>query len=276
MKQMLRRFLRDKAVMVGLTIFLAMLLMALFAPYLSPHDPIQQDLRMNLAAPSAPYFMGTDYYGRDVLSRIIWGARVSLQVGMISVGISLVAGSIVGLISGYYGGWIDAVLMRVMDVMLAFPFFLLALAIVAALGPNLVNAMLAIGIASTPSFARLVRGSVLMLKENTYVEAARSAGAGDTRIVIRHLVPNLVGTLVTFATVNIANAILAEASLSFLGLGVQPPDPSWGSMLSEGRNFMRNAPWIATFPGIAILVSVLGLNLLGDGLRDILDPRWKN
>ncbi len=267
---------RDKAAVIGLGIVLALILAAigsfLFVPY---EKVITQDLSQALMPPSAEHWLGTDHFGRDVFIRILYGAQVSLAVGIVAVSMGMSIGLFLGTSSGYFGGWWDAVVMRVTDVMLAFPFLLLALAITAALGPSLTNAMIALGIASFPSYTRLVRGNVLALREENYVEAARVAGAGPNRIMLRHLIPNLLGTLVVYGTLRISTAILAEAGLSYLGLGAQPPMPTWGGMLSEGRDYILFFEWLALFPGLAILITVTGFNLLGDGLRDALDPKTR-
>ncbi len=267
---------RDKAAIVGLGIVLALVLAALgsflFVPY---ESVITQDLSQALQPPGAEHWLGTDHFGRDVFLRILYGAQVSLAVGLVAVGLGMSIGLVLGTSSGYFGGWWDTFVMRITDIMLAFPFLLLALAITAALGPSLTNAMIALGIASFPSYTRLVRGSVLSLREENYVEAARVAGAGHSRIMMRHLAPNLLGTLVVYGTLRISTAILAEAGLSYLGLGAQPPLPTWGGMLSEGRDYILFFEWLALFPGLAILITVTGFNLLGDGLRDALDPKTR-
>jgi peptide/nickel transport system permease protein len=250
-------------------------LAAVLAPILSPYDPNQVDILHQLQAPSRAHILGTDLYGRDILSRILWGGRTTLVVGLISVGIAASFGIALGLISGYYGHLVDAAIMRFVDVLLSFPRILLALTIVGMLGPGLFHVMLAVGIASISGYARLVRGTVLSAKEEPYVEAARAIGCGDSRILFRHLLPNVVGPVIVLATLDVAAAILAASSLSFLGLGVQPPTAEWGYMLNEGRNYLRAAPWITFFPGVAIMLSVLSINMLGDGLRDALDPKLK-
>jgi ABC-type dipeptide/oligopeptide/nickel transport system permease subunit len=271
----LRMLGKNKVAMAGLAILVAISLTAVFAPQISPYDPNEVDILNQLQAPSREHLLGTDLYGRDMLSRIFWGGRVTLVVGLISVGIAATFGILLGLISGYYGRWIDSAIMRFIDILLAFPRILLALTIVGMLGPGLFNVMLAVGIASITGYARLVRGSVLSAKEETYVVAARVVGCRDTRILARHCLPNVIGPVIVLATLDVASAILAASSLSFLGLGVQPPTAEWGYMLNEGRNYLRSAPWITFFPGVAIMVSVLSINMLGDGLRDALDPRLK-
>lgn len=272
-RPMLRRFARSKGVVVGAGILLVLALIALSATVISPAEPNAVAPREALQAPSLSHWFGTDQYGRDLLSRVLYGTRLSLLVGFISVSIALVAGTIIGLIAGYYGRWVDAILMRFVDVMLAFPGILLALGLVSILGPSLPNLMIAVGVSSVPAYARLVRGSVLSAKENVYVDAARVVGCGDGTIMRRHVLPNVVAPIIVLGTLGVASAILSAAALSFLGLGSQPPTPEWGRMLSEGRNYLREQWWIATFPGLAIMITVLAMNLLGDGLRDTLDPR---
>ena len=259
--------------MVGLVILGALALMALGAPWLAPRDPIKTAPRAALEPPGGAYWLGSDQLGRDVGSRVLHGARISLTVGLISVSIAVAIGAPLGLVSGFYGGRLDALVMRVIDVLLAFPGILLALAIVSVLTPGLTNVMIAVGLSAVPTYARLVRGSVLSARENLYVEAARALGTRDISILTRYILPNVVAPLVVTATLGLGTAILAAAALSFLGLGSQPPQPEWGRMLSEGRDYLREAWWIATFPGLGIMLTVLGMNLLGDGLRDVLDPR---
>jgi peptide/nickel transport system permease protein len=253
----------------------ALALAALLAPLLPLADPVQIDSPRALYSPGLPYLFGTDQYGRDVFSRVVFGSRVSLVVGPIAVGIALIPGVLVGLLAGYYGRWVDGVLMRIVDVMLAFPGILLALGIVAVLGPSLSSLMIAVGISSIPTYARLTRASVLSAREHLYVDAARVVGATDHVILLRHILPNVVAPIIVVGTLGVGAAILVAATLSFLGLGSQPPTPEWGRMLSEGRQYLREQWWIATFPGLAIMLTVLALNLLGDGLRDALDPRLK-
>ena len=248
-------------------------IVAVFAPVIAPYDPAATDFTAVRQAPSAQYLFGTDEIGRDVLSRVIYGARASLIAGVISVVIALALGIPLGLISGYYRGLTDEVIMRFTDALLSFPFLILAVALAAALGPSLQNAMIAIGVATTPTFIRLTRGQVLSIQAEDYVQAARALGVGDTRVLFRHILPNAFAPLLVQATLTIAQAIIAESSLSFLGLGVQPPVPSWGGMLNTAKNFMSQAPWMAVWPGVCIFITVLAFNLFGDGLRDALDPR---
>ncbi len=257
----------------GLGVVLFFIAVAVLAPLISPYDPVATSWSTVRKAPSLAHPFGTDEIGRDVLARVIWGARASLLAGLVSVSLALAAGVPVGLVSGYLGGFVDGTLMRMIDAMLAIPFLILAIALAAFLGPSLVNAMIAIGISQTPIFARLTRGQVLAVKHEEYIEAARAVGNPHYRIVLRHILPNIIPPLLVQATLAAAAAIIAEASLSFLGLGEQPPEPSWGSMLNTAKNFMSQAPWMALWPGAAIFLLVLSLNLFGDGLRDALDPR---
>lgn len=266
---------RSKGAIAGFAILILLALAALAAPALPLTNPIQIDPSHALYSPGSPFLFGSDQYGRDVFSRVVFGSRVSLVVGPIAVGIALVPGVTVGLLAGYYGRWVDGVLMRVVDVMLAFPGILLALGIVAVLGPSLTTLMVAVGISSIPTYARLTRASVLSAREQLYVDAARVVGAGDGAILVRHILPNVVAPIIVVGTLGVGAAILIAATLSFLGLGSQPPEPEWGRMLSEGRQYLREQWWIATFPGLAIMLTVLALNMLGDGLRDALDPRLK-
>jgi peptide/nickel transport system permease protein len=268
-----RRLRKTRLASVGIAIVGLLVLCAALAPLISPYDPTRQRLLEALQGPSAAHLLGTDENGRDVLSRILYGARVSLLAGVFSVAIAVVLGVTSGLVSGYFSGWVDNVIMRAMDALLAFPTLVLALAITAALGPNLRNAMIAIGVVATPVFARLTRGQVLSIREREFVEAARTLGAGSGRIMIRHILPNVTAPLVVQASLSVAFAILAEATLSFLGLGVQPPEPSWGSMVSRGKDYLDQAPWLSFAPGGAILLAVMGFNFLGDAIRDALDPR---
>ncbi len=272
----LRRFAKNRKAVVGVAMVVLYVAVALLAPALTPYNPTKPDLNLALQAPTLGHPLGNDELGRDILARIIYGARISLMVGLVGTGIALVGGVILGSLSGYFGGWVDTVIMRAMDIMLAFPSFLLALAIVSILGAGLMNLMLAIGIFSIPSFSRVVRGSVLSVKNQDYVEAARAVGLSDLRILVAHILPNCMAPIIVLATMRVATAILTASGLSFLGLGAQPPTPEWGAMLSNGREYLRAAPHLATFPGLAIMFGVLGFNLFGDGLRDALDPRLKN
>jgi len=271
----LPRLLRQRGAALGVVILGALALMALAAPWLSPRDPIKTSPREALQPPGSRFLLGSDQFGRDVASRALHGARVSLTVGLIAVSIAVALGTPVGLVSGYYGGRIDGFMMRVVDVLLAFPGILLALAIVTVLSPGLNNVMIAVGLAAVPNYARLVRASVLSAREQLYVEAARALGSRDVSIVARYILPNVVAPLIVTATLGLGTAILSAAALSFLGLGSQPPQPEWGRMLSEGRDYLREAWWISTVPGLGIMLTVLAMNLLGDGLRDVLDPRLK-
>ena len=272
-RQAWRRLGQRPAALVGLAVILFFVGIALAAPLVSPYDPIATDWLAVRKAPSLRHPFGTDEIGRDVLSRVIWGARASLLAGLVSVSIALALGMPLGLVSGYQGGIVDGVAMRMIDAMLAIPFLILAIALAAFLGPNLTNAMIAIGVSQMPVFARLTRAQVLAAKHEDYVEAARALGNPDRRILLRHILPNISAPILVQATLAIAAAIIAEASLSFLGLGQQPPAPSWGSMLNTAKNFLSQAPWMAVWPGLAIFSLVLSFNLLGDGLRDALDPR---
>jgi len=274
-RRALRRLMRRRGAMLGLAIIVAFVALAVLAPMLAPHDPLQTSWGAIRKAPSAAYLFGTDEIGRDVLSRVIWGARASLLAGLVSVAISLSLGVPIGMLAGYLGGWVDGLISRATDAMLACPFLILAIALAAFLGPSLTNAMIAIGISATPIFIRLTRAQVLTVKVEDYVEAARAVGNSRLRIVWRHILPNIVAPLIVQATLAIAAAVIAEASLSFLGLGQQPPAPSWGSMLNTAKNYIDNAPWMAIWPGLSIFLLVLSFNLLGDGLRDALDPRHR-
>ena len=269
----LRTLLKNRSAKAGAIIVLLAAVTAIFAPLIAPHDPFKANLRQMLQTPSLAHPLGTDELGRDILSRIIYGSRISLTLGIVSVGIGLIGGLPLGSIGAYYGGIADLLIMRFIDILLAFPAILLAIVVVSVLGPGLYNAMIAVGISQLPIYARLIRSVVLAIKEKDFVEAARALGAGDAWILFRHIVPNAIGPIIVQATLNIASAILSAAALGFLGLGAQPPTPEWGTMLSKGRVYLRVAPHVTTFPGLAILLTVLGFNLLGDGLRDALDPR---
>ncbi|HEY3247939.1 MAG TPA: ABC transporter permease [bacterium] len=275
MRYLLDRYARNRLALAGLGVVLVIVIAALFAPWLAPDSPIKPDFDNLLHPPGAAHLMGTDDLGRDVLSRVIFGARTSLLAGIISVGIAIAIGLPLGLVSGFYRGRLDDLLMRLTDALLSFPFLVLALAMAAVLGAGLDKAMIAIGIVFTPSFIRLARAQVLSEREQNYVEAARAMGAGDGRIIWRHILPNIVSPILVQASLFTAAAITAEAALSFLGLGTQPPTPSWGSMLNIAQSYLSTAPWLAIWPGLAIFVTVLAMNLLGDGLREALDPRLR-
>ncbi|MGH7268383.1 MAG: ABC transporter permease [Candidatus Rokuibacteriota bacterium] len=270
-----RRFHRNRLALIGLVIVAILVLAAVLAPWLAPHDPGKQSLVEKRTKPGGKYALGADEFGRDILSRVIYGTRIALLVGTVSVTIALAVGLVLGSFAGFAGGWVDATIMRAIEVLLAFPYLLLAIAVVSALGTGALNTTIAVGIWGAPPVTRIVRASVLALKETEYVRAARALGASSGTLVGRHILPNVLPTLIVYATLFMANAILVEAALSFLGLGVQPPTPSWGLMVSTGRDFLLVAPHIATIPGLAIMVAVLGFNLLGDGLRDALDPRLR-
>lgn len=271
----LRRLRRDRGAMVGGAIVVLVTLLAILAPLIAPYDPIKINSSSALQPPSLQWPLGTDHLGRDILSRILYGGQVSLRIGLISVGISLTFGMLLGLVAGYYGRAVDMLVMRLIDVLLAFPNILLALAVIAILGPGLTNVMIAVGISYIPHYTRVVRSSVLSIKTATYVEAARVAGCSDRRVIVLHILPNAVSSVIVVGTLGVATAILVAAALSFLGLGVQPPTPEWGSMVSAGRDYLRNNWWVSTFPGLTIMITVLAINLLGDGLREALDPKLK-
>jgi peptide/nickel transport system permease protein len=264
---------RNRSGLVGLFITVVLIILALLAPALAPYNELEMHPDARFAPPSAAYPFGTDEFGRDILSRILIGSRISFSVGLVSIGIATVVGVVIGLIAGYTGGWFDTIMMRIFDALLAFPAILLAIVILAVLGAGAFTVMLAVAIVNIPAFARLTRANVLVQKEEDYVEAARAVGAQSGRIIFRHILPNVVSTILVQITVAIAGAVLLEASLSFLGLGTPLPAPSWGSMLSIGRAYLPQAPWYGIFPGLAITLLVMGLYLLGDGLRDALDPR---
>jgi peptide/nickel transport system permease protein len=272
-RRAVRRLARRAGAVFGFAVVVFFILIALLAPWLAPYDPVATSWSAVRAAPSAAHWFGADELGRDVLSRIIWGTRASILAGVVSVSISLALGVPIGMLTGYLGRWVDALISRVTDAMLACPFLILAIALAAFLGPSLTNAMIAIGISATPIFIRLTRAQVLAAKAEDYVEAARALGNPHLRIALRHILPNIVAPLIVQATLAIAAAVSAEASRSFLGLGQQPPAPSWGSMLNTARNYVDQAPWMAVWPGVSIFLLVLSFNLLGDGLRDALDPR---
>ncbi len=269
-----RRARRLRNLAIGGSLVGLVVLAAILAPWIAPFDPVRDaDLNDYLRPPGAPFLLGTDTFGRDVLSRIVYGARISLGVGMVVQASALILGVTLGLLSGFYGGRVDHLIMRLAEVVFAFPGLLFAIAIMAVIGPSLYNVFLALGLVSWTSLARVVRGQVLSIREQEYVEAARGLGASNTRIILRHILPNIVSPVIILVTLGLGGAILAEASLSFLGLGAQPPTPSWGSMLSTGRDYLLQAPWLSVYPGMAIFLTVMGFNLLGDGMRDLLDPR---
>jgi peptide/nickel transport system permease protein len=274
-RRALRRLGRRRGAMVALGVVAFFIALALLAGGIAPYDPLATSWSAVRKAPSAAHWFGTDEIGRDVLSRVIWGTRASLLAGIVSVSISLAFGVPIGLTAGYLGGWVDALISRMTDAMLACPFLILAIALAAFLGPSLTNAMIAIGISATPVFVRLTRAQVLHVKVEDYVEAARAVGNSHLRIALRHILPNIVPPLIVQATLAVAAAVIAEAALSFLGLGQQPPAPSWGSMLNTAKNYIDNAPWMAIWPGLSIFLLVLSFNLLGDGLRDAFDPRQR-
>jgi len=269
----LTRFMRNRAAVFGAFLVALIVIMALFAPWLTHYDPVQASFMAVRQAPSAAHWFGTDELGRDVLSRLLYGARASLLAGVVSVGIAVVLGVPLGLIAGYFGRFVDGVISRIADALLSIPFLILAIALSAFLGPSLTNAMAAIGISAMPRFIRLTRGQAISVKAEEYVEGARAIGLDHARIMLRYILPNVLPPIIVQASLTVASAIIAEASLSFLGLGQLPPAPSWGSMLNTAKDFVSQAPWMSIFPGIAIFLAVLGFNLLGDGLRDALDPR---
>ncbi|RDC71430.1 ABC transporter permease [Rhodovulum sp. 12E13] len=271
----LRALLRSPSGAVGLAIVVILVIAAVFAPLIAPHDPFRMAAGPRLSPPSANHLMGTDQLGRDVFSRIVYGARLTLQIGVIAVGISLTAGLLLGLVAGYAGGWPERILMRLVDVLFSFTEIVIALACLAILGVGLVNAMIAIGIASIPFYARITHSVVLVEKNKPYFEAAIAAGASRLRLIFIHLLPNVIPTLIVVGTLGVSTAVLAAAGLSFLGLGAQPPQPEWGFMLSSSRDLISRAPWMMIFPGLAIAITVLGFNLLGDGVREVLDPRQR-
>ncbi len=273
--RLLRRLRRSRNIMIGGAVLLVVIIMTTLAPVLSHYDPLEVTASIRLKPPSAEYLFGTDDFGRDVFTRVLYGGRLSLVVGLASVALASVVGTLLGVVAGYYGGLVDTLIMRFMDVMLAFPGILLALAIVAVLGRSLPNVMIAVGISSIPFYTRVVRGSTLSVKQIDYMLAARAIGCPTWALMFRHIVPNILSSVIIITTNGVAAAIISGAALSFLGLGAQPPTPEWGIMLSTGRAFLRQASWVTTFPGLAIMITVVAINLLGDGLRDVLDPRLK-
>lgn len=270
-----KRLKRNRLSLIGACTIGFLIFIAILAPILAPFNYAAQNLNRTKLSPNTENLLGTDEFGRDILSRILYGSRISLMIGIVSIGIGMVIGVSLGLIAGYFGGFVDSLIMRLVDVMLAFPYFLLAIAIILLLGPGVVKIMLAIGIYSVPTFVRVIRGLVISHKEKEYIEAARAFGENDFNIIIRYLLPNCVPSIIVYATLRIGAAIIIAATLGFLGLGITPPTPEWGTMLSGGRSYLRSAPHIVIFPGITIMIAVLAFNLLGDGLRDILDPRLR-
>lgn len=274
-KSVMRKLKKNKSAVIGAILILFFIVVAIIGPFIAPYSPTEQDLVNKLQGPSAEHWLGTDHFGRDIFSRIIHGTGLTLIVGFFSVALGATVGVFLGIISGYYGGRIDSIIMRLMDILLAFPSILLALAIVTVLGGSLVNVIIAVAISSIPIFARIVRGSTLSVKKLEYIDAMRALGASDARIIFKHILPNISSPIIVQATLSIATSIISASGLSFLGLGAQPPTPEWGAMLSDGRNYLYNAPHVATFPGLAIVAVVLAFNMLGDGLRDALDPKMK-
>jgi len=271
----LRRLIRNKLAVLGAVLLLFLVTMAVLAPWVATHNPFKLNIKERFLPPSSSHFFGTDGYGRDLFSRVVYGAAIALRVGFLSIIVAMTAGILLGLISGYYRGWIDTIIMRIMDAILSFPIILLAIGIMAVLGAGFANLMIALGAVYTPRFARLVRSSVLSIREKEYIEAARVTGCSDVHILFVHILPNCWAPVIIQATISFGYAILWEAALSFLGLGAPPPSPSWGSLLADGKEVLNRAPWLTYFPGAAIALAVLSLNLFGDGLRDVLDPRFK-
>lgn len=272
----LKEFIQSKTNLLGLSIVLFLIFVGLLAPWLAPYDPATQNIEERLHSPNSEHLMGTDQLGRDVFSRILYGARISLKVSFLVVTVSLLIGAVLGVISGYIGGWVDEAIMRLVDLLIAYPGFLFALVVVAVLGPSLVNLLIALAVTGWTGYARIIRGEVLSVKEDEFIKAAQIMGASRSRIMVQHIIPNVVSPIIVLATMNMATVVLATAGLSFLGFGAQPPTPEWGSMLANSRNLLTTAWWMANFPGMAIMLTVFGFNLLGDGLRDVLDPRDKS
>lgn len=275
-KEAWRTFLKNKLAIIGACIVFFFIILAIFAPLIAPEGIDNKELANRLKPPSSKHWFGTDDFGRDIFARVIFGARISLKVGLLAVLGSAVVGSFLGIIAGYYGRWIDNLICRIFDIMLAFPSILLAIAIVAVLGPSLRNALIAIAIINVPNFGRLIRSRVLSVKEEEYITAAKAVGMKDRRILFNHILPNSIAPIIVQGSLAIATAIIEAAALGFLGMGATPPDPEWGKMLSDSKNYLVQAPWTMIFPGLAIMLSVLGFNLMGDGLRDALDPKMKN
>ena len=274
-RYLLRRLVKNPIIPIGVVIIIIMIFVGTFSPYLSPYKPSKMNPRYRREAPSKQYWLGTDRLGRDILSRMIWGTRVSLVIGVLAVAFALIVGLTIGMVSGYYGGMLDEVLMRAMDIIFAFPSLLLAISLIAVTGPSMRNIIFVVAVIRIPRFARILRASVLTIKATEFVEAARALSKSDIGIMLQHILPNCIAPLTVEASLSIATAIITESALSFLGLGVRPPTPSWGQMIADGRSELFTAPWIVIFPGLAIMLTVLGYNLLGDGLRDALDPRLR-
>jgi peptide/nickel transport system permease protein len=272
---LIKRFMKNKMALIGLAVVIFVVLASLTASFVAPFNPLKLSLKNRIKAPSEDHFFGTDHFGRDVLSRVLYGGRVSLQVGVFSVLLAAITGVILGAVGGYFGGRIDYLIVLIMDALISFPTLLLAIGFMAVMGPGVNNIIIALALVFIPTYGRVVRGSVLSIRQKEYIEAARNAGSGDLKIIFLHVLPNTMAPLIVVTTISVANAILIEAALSFLGLGVPPPAPSWGNILSDGRNFISQAPWLTIFPGLAITLTVLGFNTLGDGLRDVLDPKLK-
>ena len=273
--QLLKAFATNKLSWVGLAIFVIVVLMAVFAPLLSIHDPLEQNILSRLKGPSAQFWMGTDAYGRDIYARLLFGARISLIIGVAAIGSAMIIGSAIGIVAGYYGGRTDVVIMQAMDVLLAFPALILGLMVVAMLGPSMTNLIIAISLTAIPPFARIARAPTIVVKERDFIEACRALGYGDMRIMLLHVLPNVFSEILVMGSLWLATAIRVEASLSFIGLGVKPPTPTWGGMIREGFENILDNPWLSVFPGLAILLVVFSLNLLGDGLRDAIDPKTR-
>ena len=275
LSQFLRFFFRSPGAKVGTILLLLLILVAIFAPIIAPFDPSAMGVGKNLQPPSAGHWFGTDEFGRDLFSRVVYGSRLTLMIGLVAVGISMIAGVAIGMVAGYAGGWIESVLMRAIDVLFSFTETLIALAAVAVLGPSLTNATIAVGISSIPFYARVTYGAILVEKNKEYFKAAQAIGARHFGLLFRHLLPNILSTIIVVSTVGVSIAILSASALSFLGLGAQPPSPEWGAILAAGRDYFKRAPWITTLPGLSIAITVLGFNLLGDGLREALDPQQR-
>jgi peptide/nickel transport system permease protein len=273
---LLKRLLRHKPSIVGLVLVMLLLCVSVLVPWLAPYDPLKISISERILPPSMEHLFGTDHFGRDVLTRILYGTRLSLQVGIFSVMLGGLIGIVLGSLGGYFGGWVDNLIVLLMDTLISFPATLLGIGFMAVMGPNIENTILALAVIGVPRYGLVVRGATLSIREKEYVEAARAAGSGHLKIIFLHVLPGAMAPLIVVTTIGIANAILIEAALSFLGLGVPPPAPSWGNILADGRNFLTQAPWLTIFPGLAISLTVLGFNTFGDGLRDVLDPKLKN